>query len=344
VKGFSALWTKLILKSYGWRPTDKVTRYPHNPILSAKDIPYEATLIFNAGVVKHNGRYLMAFRDDYSCSKKIKTRFQTHIGLAESEDGIRWKAFPEPLINYNDIQDGEVKRLYDPRLQIIDGELYMCFAQDTRHGLRGGIGKISPGLKSFEIISLSVPDNRNMVLFPEKINGMYCRLERPMPVYSRRGKELFDMWMSFSPDLIHWGDSRLILAQEDVPFANCKVGPAAPPVRTEKGWLTLFHSVKKDPRLLKNGWEPKWKKVYCACFMLLDLEDPSKVLGVYKEPLLMPEAPYELYDGFRNNVIFPCGMIEENGIAKIYYGAADTVTCLATAKTEDLISLCLEGK
>jgi len=94
---------------------------------------------------------------------------------------------------------------------------------------------------------------------------------------------------------------------------------------------------------MKNGWERKWKKVYCAGIMLLDLEDPSKVLGICKEPLLMPEASYELYNGFRYNVIFPCGMVEENGMTKIYYGAGDTVTCLATAKTEDLIRLCLEG-
>lgn len=342
MKGLSTLWTKLVMKSYRWHPSDKIIRYPDNPVLLAKDIPYEATLIFNAGVIRYRGKYLMAFRDDYSCSKISKTKFQTHIGLAESEDGIRWQAFPKPLINYNDIHNEEVKRLYDPRLQIIDGEIYMCFAQDTRHGLRGGIGKISPDLQNFEIISLSVPDNRNMVLFPEKINGMYCRLERPMPVYSRRGRELFDMWMSFSPDLIHWGNSRLVLAQEDVPFSNCKIGPAAPPIRTEKGWLTLFHAVKKDARLMKNGWETMWKKVYCAGIVLLDAEDPSKVLGICKEPILMPEAPYELYNGFRNNVIFPCGMVEENGVTKIYYGAGDTVTCLATAKTEDLISLCLE--
>lgn len=101
--------------------------------------------------------------------------------------------------------------------------------------------------------------------------------------------------------------------------------------------------MKKDARLMKNGWERKWKKVYCAGIMLLDLEDPSKVLGICKEPLLMPEASYELYNGFRYNVIFPCGMVEENGMTKIYYGAGDTVTCLATAKTENLIRLCLEG-
>ena len=233
--------------------------------------------------------------------------------------------------------------MYDPRLTVIDGELYLCFAQDTKHGLRGGVARIADDLSSYEILSLSVPDDRNMVLFPEKIDGKFVRLERPMPVYSRGGKELFDTWIGFSPDLKYWGENSLLLPQEKVPFSNCKVGPAAPPVKTEKGWLVLFHAVRKDGRLFKNGWEKKWKKIYCAGIMLLDLEDPTKVLGVCKQPLLMPQASYELYNGFRNNAIFPCGMIlEENGEVKIYYGSADTVTCLATAKADDLIALCLQ--
>lgn len=343
MKGLSALWTKLILRSYGWKPTDKVVRYENNPVLSAKDIPYDAALIFNAGVVKYKGKYLMAFRDDYCYDSRNRRRLHTHIGLATSDDGVRFTPFDKPFIDYEKIHCGEVERMYDPRLTVIEGELYLCFAQDTKHGLRGGIARINDDLTSYEILSLSVPDDRNMVLFPEKIDGKYVRLERPMPVYSRGGKELFDTWISFSPDMKYWGESKLLLAQENVPFSNCKVGPAAPPVKTDRGWLTLFHAVKKDARLLKNGWERRWKKVYSAGVMLLDLNDPTKVLGVCREPLLMPQAPYELYDGFRNNAIFPCGMVlEDDGEVKIYYGAADTVTCLATAKVDDLIDLCLQ--
>ncbi len=345
MKGLSALWTKLILHSYGWKSTDKITRYENNPILTAKDIPYEATLIFNAGVVRYKGKYLMAFRDDYSYDKLNKRRLHTHVGLATSDDGIHFTPHDKPFIDYNEIHQGEVERMYDPRLTVIDDELYLCFAQDTKHGLRGGIARINDDLHSYEILSLSVPDNRNMVLFPEKINGKYCRLERPMPIYSRAGKELFDTWISFSPDLKYWGESSLLLPQEKVSFSNCKVGPAAPPVKTDRGWLTLFHAVKKDGRLLKNGWERRWKKVYSAGIMLLDLNDPTKILGIYNQPLLMPQAPYELYNGFRNNAIFPCGMVaEDNGEIKIYYGAGDIVTCLATAKTDDLVDLCLNGK
>ncbi len=342
MKGHS-LWTKLILRSYHWKPTSKIIRYENNPVLSAKDIPYPATLIFNAGVVKFKGKYLMAFRDDFRFDPVFKKKLRTHIGLATSDDGIHFTPFDKPFIDFDAIHKGEVERMYDPRLTIIDNELYLCFAQDTKHGLRGGIARIFDDLSGYEILSLSVPDNRNMVLFPEKINGKFLRLERPMPVYSRGGKELFDAWISFSPDLKYWGESSLLLPQEKVPFSNCKVGPAAPPVKTDKGWLVLFHAVKKDKRLLKNGWERRWTKVYTAGLMLLDTDDPTKIIGIYDQPLLFPQAPYELYGGFRNNAIFPCGMVlEEDGEVKIYYGAGDTVTCLATARVEDLIDLCIK--
>ncbi len=311
----------------------------HGPILTAKDIPYEATCIFNAGVVKWQGQYLMLFRNDYRHVSGSRFTGCT-IGFATSPDGVHWTARPEPLLHSHHLPDSEMTRIYDPRLTVLDGHLYVCFACDTRHGLRGGVGEITPDLQELKILSLSLPDNRNMVLFPEKIGGEYVRLERPMPVYSR-GRDRFDTWLSRSPDLIYWGNSSLVLPVEQVPFANDKTGPAAPPVKTEKGWLTVFHAVDVDPNRGKNGWEDTWKKRYCAGIMLLDLEDPSKVIGLSKSPLLAPEAPYEADEGFRENVIFPGGMLlEEDGQVKIYYGAADTVECLATAQVDDLLALC----
>jgi beta-1,4-mannooligosaccharide/beta-1,4-mannosyl-N-acetylglucosamine phosphorylase len=323
-----------ILKS-----SEKIKRYESNPILSKHDIPYDADLIFNAGVAKYQGKYVMIFRNDYGYDES--RRFKgTNLGLAYSNDGIKWEVEKKPFFTLDDIQDNEITRFYDPRLTVIDGRCYICFAVDTRHGLRGGIGVIDDNFSKLEVISMSVPDNRNMVLFPEKINGLYTRLERPMPIYSR-GKDRFDTWLSKSPDLKFWGESSLVLPVEAVPFANDKTGPAAPPVKTKKGWLTTFHAVDIDPTRGKNGWEDTWKKRYCAGIMLLDLENPHKVIGMSKEPLIAPETDFEVKDGFRTNVIFPGGMIlEETGEVKIYYGAADTVECLATAHVDDLLELC----
>jgi len=314
-----------------------IKRHPANPILSAKDIPYPATLIFNAGVTKFNGKYVMLFRNDYSDAEK-KRLDGTNLGLAFSDDGIHWQVEPKPCFI---MESDEIKRnAYDARLTVIDGRCYICFALTCHHGIRGGIA-VTDDFKDFEVLSLTVPDNRNLVLFPEKINNMYVRLERPFPMYSRGGRERFDIWISESPDLKYWGNSELLLTVEDIPFANAKVGPAAPPVKTKEGWLVTFHAVDIDPTRGKNGWEETWKKRYTAGIMLLDLESPGKVIGLYKEPLIVPEAPYEVEDGFRNSTVFPGGMIlEDTGEVNIYYGAADTVECLATADISDLLSLC----
>lgn len=351
-----------------------IHRHPANPLLTAADVPYPCSLLFNAGVAKFQGRYVMVFRNDYGAKtgeefqerqKQGRSGFDgTNLGFAFSEDGIKWEVQPKPCITLELARkymaplmpgrnpDVELHRFYDPRLTVLDSRLYMCFAIDTAHGLRGGVA-VSDDLDHWELFSASVPDNRNMVLFPEKIGGRYCRYERSVNTWG--GLHLKDdqamMWMSFSPDLRHWGDSRHVLSTESIPFANSKMGPGAPPVRTDKGWLTTFHAVERDDTRGKNGWENQWPKIYRAGLMLTDLEDPSRILGMCKDPLLSPQSWYEtgergpqgeFSEGFRNHVIFPGGMIlEDSGEVKIYYGAADTVECLATADVADLVNACL---
>lgn len=321
-----------------------VRRYEKNPVLSPKDVPYQSDLTFNAGVAFWQDRYIMIFRNDFDYVSGSLFN-GCNLGIAFSQDGKEWSVRETPFFTLGMLDDPEVTRVYDPRLTVIEDELFACFAMDTRHGIRGGISKIRPDFSGMDIISLSAPDNRNMVLFPEKINGMYVRLERPFTVYSRGGKDRFDIWVSKSPDLKFWGESELLLAVENVPYANDKIGPAAPPIKTSKGWLTLFHAVDIDTARGKHGWEDKWQKRYTAGIMLLDLADPSKVIGMSKQPLIAPEESYEALEGFRASVIFPGGFLQEkDGTVKIYYGAADTVECLATATVEDLIALCTEGK
>ncbi len=320
-----------------------IKRCSQNPVLAAADAPYESSLVFNAGITKFNGKYVMVFRNDFGFYKGMydngnTTETGTNIGLAFSDNGIDWQVQPEPCFS---MQGKDISRAYDPRLTVIDGRCYMCFAIDTRQGVRGGIA-VTDDFKNFEVLSITAPDNRNMVLFPEKIGGNYIRLERPFPVYSHGGKENFDVWLGRSPDMRYWGDFECILNWDEVPFCNSKLGPAAPPVKTEKGWLTTFHAVWKQEEASLFGWEASWGKIYYGGLMLLDLEDPSKVLGVSKKPLISPVEKYE-EEGFRGSVIFPGGMIlEDDGEVKIYYGAADTVECLATASVDDLVKSCLE--
>ena len=317
-----------------------IARHPANPVLTARDVPYEALLVFNAGVTKYQGKYVMVFRNDYREGVGTPHPQHTNLGLAFSDDGVHWDVQPKPCFDLHD--DDDILRGYDPRLTVIDGRCAMCFAVETRHGIRGGIA-VTDDFEHFEVLSLSVPDNRNMVLFPERLDGKYLRLERPFPVYGRGGGDRFDIWFSDSPDLRYWGNSRLVLGVEHVPYANDKIGPGAPPVRTKRGWLATFHAVDRDPWRGKNGWEDRWQKRYSAGIMLLDPERPYHVIAMSKLPLLAPEASYETSGGFRNNTIFPGGMIlEDSGEVKIYYGAADTVECLATAHVDDLLALCMD--
>ena len=330
-----------------FRPVDEslfktepcITRYPET-ILSRHDVPYKSALTFNAGVLKReNGEYVMIFRNDIGDYDK-QTLEGTNLGLAFSNDGIHWKVENEPCFA---MKDDEIMRVYDPRITEIDGEYCMCFAVDTKHGVCGGMAT-TKDLKNFDVKSISVPENRNMVLFPEKINGKYVRLERPMPVYSRGG-HVFDIWLSESPDLVYWGNSKLVMGVEDVPYCNDKIGPGAPPIKTDKGWLIIFHSVDVDPNRGKNGWEAAWRKRYVIGIALLDLEDPSKVIGMSKKPLMVPEGYWELEEGYRTNALFPCGMLlEDDNTVRIYYSAGDAIVRMATAKLDDLLALCTEPR
>ena len=159
------------------------------PVLSKENIPYAADCIYNAGVAKFGGKYVMVFRDDFERAPWGGCRHIV-VGVAFSDDGKNWDVRETPFMTPETLNDPDVLRVYDPRLTVIDGRCYVCFAVDTKHGLRGGIA-VTDDFEKVEILSLTVPDNRNMVLFPEKIGGRYVRLERPMPIYSRNGKDRF---------------------------------------------------------------------------------------------------------------------------------------------------------
>ncbi|WP_309380253.1 glycoside hydrolase family 130 protein [Cerasicoccus frondis] len=328
-----------------------VSKYPNNPILTSHNIPYQADCVFNAGVAKIDGDYIMIFRNDYDY--KGGTIFGgCSLGLARSKNGTSWTVEPKPILTIDQAREQfghshdnrfgpeEIIRVYDPRITVIDNHIILCTAMDTKHGVVGSILK-TDDFRNFELLSITTPDNRNMVLFPERINGKYYRLERPFPTYGRGKPEAFEIWSSASPDLRHWGNSRLVLGSEEVPYANCKIGPAAPPIKTPQGWLTTIHAVMKNENEQLHAWGNQvWNKTYFAGIMLMDISDPQRVIGMSSKPLITPDKSYEL-KGFRGSVVFPGGMIlEDNGEVKIYYGAADTHVALATAHVDDLLSLC----
>jgi predicted GH43/DUF377 family glycosyl hydrolase len=299
-----------------------ITRYKHNPILTKNDVPYEVATVHNAGVTKFGNEYIMLFR-----SHKLNGR--SILGLARSRDGYHFKVEEKPFMEPGTsgiFAEYEAFGVEDPRITCIDGEYWITYSAYSRHGVRIGLAKTTDW-KTVERFSLiTEADYRNVVIFPEKINGLYARLDRP---HSEIGP--WSIWISYSPDLRYWGDSQLIMKPEPYHWDEMKIGPGAPPIKTDKGWLSIYHGV--FPTMDGN--------VYRLGVALHDLDDPAKIIGVGDNWILQPEEPYEI-TGYVHNVVFTCGAVpEDDGTVKIYWGGADTVMCVGTARIDDLVDLCL---
>lgn len=308
---------------------DKITimiikRYKNNPILTKDDVPYPVATVHNAAVIKHNGKYMMLFR-----SHKLNGR--SILGLAESNDGFNFKVHEKPFMEpakTGEFAEYEEYGVEDPRIIFMEGEYLITYSAYSRHGVRIGLAK-TKDFKSVERFSLiTEADYRNVVIFPEKFNGLYVRLDRPHSEISP-----WSIWISYSPDLIYWGKSKLIMKPLQYHWDEMKIGPGAPPIKTDRGWLNIYHGV--FPTM--DG------SVYRLGVALHDLNDPSKIIAVGDEWILQPEEVYEI-TGYVHNVVFSCAAVpEEDGSVKIYWGGADKVMCVGTADIEELVDLCLKN-
>ena len=299
-----------------------VTRYQGNPILTKDDIPYKVETVHNAGVTKYNDKYMMLFRSHKDNGRSI-------IGLAESDDGFNFTSTSEPFMTPS--KDGlfaeyEAFGVEDPRITFLEGVYYITYSAYSKHGVRIGLAK-TPDFKSVERIAfITQADYRNTVIFPEKIDGRYVKLDRPHSDISP-----WAIWISYSPDLLHWGDSRVVIKPVTYHWDEMKIGPGAVPVKTDRGWLNIYHGV--FPTM--DGC------VYRLGVALHKLDDPACVLGISDRWILQPEDPWEI-TGYVHNVVFTCAAIAENdGTIKLYWGGADKVMCAGTAIIDELVELCL---
>ena len=301
-----------------------VTRYEKNPVLTKEQVPYKVETVHNAGVVKYRGRYLMLFRSHLQNGRSI-------IGLAESEDGFTFTVSNEPFLlpaTEGLFAEYEEFGVEDLRICNMEGEDFLLtYSAYSRHGVRIALARTSDFRSVERVALISQPDMRNVVIFPEKIDGRYVRLDRPHSEISP-----WSIDISYSPDLIHWGDSRVVMKPVPYHWDEMKIGPGATPFKTEKGWLHIYHGV----------FQTMAGAVYRLGVALHDLNDPSKIIGVSDDWIIQPEDPWEI-TGYVPNVVFTCGAVpEENGTVKIYWGGADTVMCVGTANVADLIKMCLE--
>lgn len=302
---------------------DIIRRHPGNPILTKGNIPYPVETVHNAAVVKHENKYIMLFRSHLRTGRSI-------IGLARSYDGFHFVADPKPFLT--PVRDGpfgssEEFGVEDPRVTFVEGEYVITYSACSRNGVRTALAKTNDFIELKRVSLITQADSRNTVIFPEKFNGLYARLDRP-----HSGISKWSTWISYSPDLRFWGESELVMKPAAYHWDEMKVGPGAPPIRTDQGWLCIYHGV----------FQTMAGAVYRLGVALHDLENPSKVLGVGDSWILQPEEPWEV-TGYVPNVVFSCGAVAEpNGTVKIYWGGADTVMCVGEADLADLVQLCLK--
>lgn len=294
-----------------------VRRYEGNPILKPEQVP-NCSAVFNCGFIEYGGETVGILRAEQLSGLQS-------MRLARSKDGIHFDVDPEPiLVPQTEPMKTYLEANYDPRITRIDGTYYITFAAENRWGCQIGLAKTCD-FKTFEIMdAIAEPDNRNIVLFPRKINGKYYRMDRPFS--GQQG----GIWISQSPDLLHWGIHRNIAESRRFHWDRGKIGPGAVPIETKEGWLCLYHGTTP----LCNGLN------YNVGVILLDLDDPTKVIARPKEYLMRPAELYE-QAGIVPNVCFPCAALPKpDGSLWIYYGAADTVLCLAFAKIDEILDWC----
>jgi beta-1,4-mannooligosaccharide/beta-1,4-mannosyl-N-acetylglucosamine phosphorylase len=302
--------------------SDVLWRSSRNPIITRDDVP-RANSIFNSAVVEYGAAFAGVFRVD-------DTRRAMNIHAGRSADGIAWDIDPEPIgFERADPRVAEIQErflyAYDPRVTWLEDRYYVTWCNGY-HGPTIGVGYTHDFVTFHQLENAFLPFNRNGVLFPRRIRGAYAMLSRP----SDNGHTPFgDIYYSESPDLVHWGRHRHVLAPVPLTWQATKVGAGPTPIETDEGWLVLYHGVLTSC----NGF------VYSLGAALLDLDEPWKVVARASDYLLAPQAPYEQV-GDVPNVVFPCAALVDRDADRIsvYYGGADTVVCLAHGHLSEILA------
>ena len=343
-------------------------RHSQNPLITPADVKpshpsMKVECVFNAGVTEFNGEIILLLRvaesvlnnstqtvhvplleqqgnkwvcttavfelsdDRYDFSDprtivmidnldEVYLTSMSHLRIARSRNGVDFVIDDEPFI-FPDTQY-EQFGCEDPRITQIDGAWYINYSAVSSYGISTALA-VTHDFKTVEKLSvIFCPDNRDVCFFPEKINGKFYALTRPAPKHF--GKP--EIWLSESPDLLHWGNHRHLLGASGDKWDARKSGGGAPLLKTEKGWLAIYHGVDADQR-------------YCLGALLLDINDPTKILAKSPVPLLQPEAIYEK-EGFFGNVVFACGALIKDDTLRVWYGAADECMALATLPMSEL--------
>jgi len=304
----------------------KLKRVGKGPILEPRpDVPWEKSAVLNAAAI-HDGKLFHLFYRAVAHNPGASNR--SCIGHAWSRDGVHFERADEPILRNNTRPDNRIG-VEDPRIVKLGNRYYLTYVcwggKETNVAVA-----VSPDLKRWRDKGIifrhsQFGDNKNATLFPEKIDGQYALIHRPMGFHWGRDTEPLDMWLSLSPDLKNWTSHRRLLRARrgEIPWEYNKIGLGAPPFKTDKGWLMVYHGVDR-------------KSVYRIGLVLLDYKDPSLVLKRTEEPILEPEADWEI-SGDVNNVVFTCGAVLLGTQLWVYYGGADTRLGLAKGDVKSFL-------
>ncbi len=291
----------------------RLKRYEGNPILRPKqENNWESRSVYNPGVIYSDGLFHLLYRG-------MGVDGISRIGYAVSSDGFDFFRFDKPVFTPKLIL--EPKGCEDPRLVKIEQRFYMTYTAYSEKGVRIGIAYT----KNFVIWKRLEPNwpeenNKDAVLFPEKIDGRYVLFNRPTT-----GVPMC-IWIAYSDNLINWYDHKEVMAPlGEETWEGGKIGAGSPPIKTEKGWLLIYHGVDS-------------RGVYRLGVSMFDLDDPSKMIHRHSEPIFEPEEDYEVF-GEIPRVVFGTGICEVNDKYYIYYGAADKVVSVAIADKNEILSI-----
>jgi len=297
----------------------KLERDPRNPILTPRpEHKWECSATFNPGAIRDGDSIHILYR-------AVDDKGTSSLGYAKSVDGVTIsERLERPVMKPE--AESEEWGCEDPRITKLDGQYWVLYTAYSRRGPRIALAS-TKDFRTFQKYGVVGPDyyDKDCVLFPERIGSRIAILHRIEPnvqiaYFNDLGslKEPKGFWTSYMKDL----DSHVVMYRE-FPWEAKKMGIGPPPIKTADGWLVLYHGV--DP-----------KRVYRVGAALLDLADPSKVLGRTREPILEPEEEFERR-GVVPNVVFPVGLVLLNGTLLVYYGGADKVVCLASAPLKAII-------
>jgi predicted GH43/DUF377 family glycosyl hydrolase len=301
-------------------------RHPANPILTADDWPYPVNAVFNPGAAQANGQTVVLARVEDLTGI-------SHLTAARSANGIDgWEIEPEPLLAPANGVATEQWGFEDPRIVFVP-ELDRWVITCTAYGPSGPAVFLatSEDFKAVERYGIvRHPEDKNAALLPHRIDGKWILFHRPKTEFGGARGEIV---LSRSADLLSWSAPEPVLQpRSGAWWDSLRIGIGPPPLRTEHGWLIIYHGVKETV----SG------SIYRIGLALTDLDEPARLLHRLPQWILAPFAPYER-EGDVPNAIFPCGLVHDanSGNVRLYYGAADTSICLATAQLDDLLEAVL---